>query len=256
MGFLKGLHQYLTPQGDGNGRINAGIKVGALGSAVYLETGGTIEDQWTLASNKLEVGDVVRFTAVGTGATGYAINTDYYVAEVNGSDKFSLATALGGAAIEGVGDSGGTWTLTRQQVIFYIQPGATERIVVTDLIAFLQDATSWDATEYGSGSALANGITVRKMTGTSTLVEDITVGHPVQHNAEWTVIAHDRDRTAWGAGDEAMTMVIAFGHMGINPGLILDGSKSDRLEVLINDDLSGLTDHRFLAHGYYPDIGA
>lgn len=83
----------------------------SVGDATYDETGGGVEDEWTLASHGLQVGDAVQFTAVGTGATGYAVDTTYYVAEVPGVNTFTLAATLGGSAIEGTDDSVGTWTI-------------------------------------------------------------------------------------------------------------------------------------------------
>ena len=83
-----------------------------LGAATYDEAGGTVDDVWTLAAHGLAVGDHVRFSAVGTGATGYAVDTDYWVAAVPGATEFTLAATSGGAAIAGTGDSVGIWTLT------------------------------------------------------------------------------------------------------------------------------------------------
>ena len=86
-----------------------------LGDAAYTETGGVTEDMWTLAAHGLVVGDHCRFTAVGTGATGYAVDTDYWVAAVTNANVFTLSATNGGAAIEGTGDSAGTWTIVKQE---------------------------------------------------------------------------------------------------------------------------------------------
>ena len=70
------------------------------------------------------VDDSVMFTAVGTGATGYAISTRYFVVEVPDDDTFTLSATLGGSAIAGTGDSSGTWTLaqlTAQDVVDAIE---------------------------------------------------------------------------------------------------------------------------------------
>lgn len=85
----------------------------SLGNATYDVTGGAEEDLWTLASHGLAVGDSVIFTAAGTGATGYAASTRYYVASVPSVNTFQLSATLGGAVIEGTGDSVGTWTIGR-----------------------------------------------------------------------------------------------------------------------------------------------
>lgn len=86
----------------------------SLGNATYDETGGGVEDEWTLTSHGLQVNDRVEFTAVGTGATGYAVDTAYWVASVPNANTFTLAATQGGSAIEGTGDSGGTWTIAEK----------------------------------------------------------------------------------------------------------------------------------------------
>ena len=92
-----------------------------LGNATYDETGGGVEDEWTLTAHGLAVDDVVHFTAVGGGASGYAVNTQYKVKAVPTANTFTIGLESGGAAIAGTGDSTGTWTLARSviQVVKY-----------------------------------------------------------------------------------------------------------------------------------------
>ena len=85
----------------------------SIGACTYDEAGGGVDDEWTNTTHGLAVGDGVIFTAVGTGATGYAISTKYYVAAVPNANTFTLSATLGGSAIEGTDDSVGTWTLVR-----------------------------------------------------------------------------------------------------------------------------------------------
>lgn len=85
----------------------------AIGDCTYDETGGGVEDEWTKVSHGLSIDDSVMFTAVGTGATGYAVDTRYFVVEVPDSDTFTLSATLRGSAIAGTGDSAGTWTLAQ-----------------------------------------------------------------------------------------------------------------------------------------------
>lgn len=85
----------------------------SLGAATYDETGGAAEDLWTLASHGLAVNDTVRFSAAGTGATGYSSGIIYYVASVPSANTFTLSATESGSAIEGTDDSVGTWTLEK-----------------------------------------------------------------------------------------------------------------------------------------------
>lgn len=108
------------------------IDSATIGAATYDETGGAAEDLWTLSSHGLAVGDPVRFTAVGTGATGYAVNTVYWVAAVPSANTFTISATEGGSAIEGTGDSSGTWTL--ESVVFnYREVPSNRWDVVTDV---------------------------------------------------------------------------------------------------------------------------
>ncbi len=89
-----------------------------LGAATYDETGGASEDLWTLSAHGMDDGQRVQFSAVGTGASGYAADTDYYVVGST-ANAFQLSATLGGAAIAGTGDSAGTWTLGRLDTQWY-----------------------------------------------------------------------------------------------------------------------------------------
>ena len=80
-------------------------------AATFDVTGGALEDLWTSTAHGLAVGDTVQFRAVGTGAEPYAVDTTYYVVNVNDANTFQLSATSGGAVLEGTGtDSAGTWT--------------------------------------------------------------------------------------------------------------------------------------------------
>lgn len=85
-----------------------------IGNPTYDETGGHIEDEWTLATHGLADLQKVWFSAVGTGASGYAVDTFYWVI-LHDANLFQLASSLANAIadipISGTGDSAGTWTL-------------------------------------------------------------------------------------------------------------------------------------------------
>lgn len=84
-----------------------------LGDPTFLESTGGVPNEWTLSTHGLAVNDLVEFVAVGTGATGYAINTPYYVASVPTANTFQLSATKGGSPIAGTGDSGSIWTISK-----------------------------------------------------------------------------------------------------------------------------------------------
>lgn len=110
----------------------------SLGNATYDETGGAEEDLWTLASHGLQVNDQVEFSAVGTGATGYAVSTLYHVAAVDSVNTFRLSQTRGGSVIEGTDDSGGTWTLAERYAYASHPAGADDFKPASSDTAFAQ----------------------------------------------------------------------------------------------------------------------
>ena len=68
-------------------------------------------DVWTTSTpHGLFVGDIISFVSSGGGATGYSINTDYYVKTVPSTTSVTLSASSGGAVVDGSSDSSGNWT--------------------------------------------------------------------------------------------------------------------------------------------------
>lgn len=132
--------------------------------------------------------------------------------------------------------------------IAYIQPGASEVFRVARMIVGIEDTSGFSAAEYGNlGGGLTNGVTVRKQSDGGTLI-DLTDGLPVKTNASWGMLCYDVDLKTWGVGDELLVVRWTFAKAG--QYLRLDGSNNERLEVVLNDDFSGLVAHTFMVQGY------
>lgn len=132
--------------------------------------------------------------------------------------------------------------------IFYIQPGAGEIYRLQRMIVSLEDTNGFSAQEYGNlGSALTNGITVRVQNDSGTVYE-LTDGDPVKTNAKWGAFCYDVDLKTWGAGDEFLLVRWTFSRTGQPMRLV--GDNNERLEVVLNDDFSGLVDQTFIVQGY------
>lgn len=131
--------------------------------------------------------------------------------------------------------------------IFYIQPPATQDYLLTRLIVSIEDTQGMQAEEYGNlGAALTNGITVRVQDDSGTLV-DLTDSAPVKTNAKWGALCYDVDLKSWGAGDELILVRWTFSRSGRD--VLLRGDRNERLEVVLNDNLTGLISHEFLVQG-------
>ena len=112
-------------------RIDVYLPVNAdtIGDATFDVTEGGVEDEWTLNSHGLKVGNRVKFTAVGTGAEPYAVDTDYWVVNIPDSDTFQLSATKGGSVLEGTGtDSSGTWTL-----LYSVDTSVKVKMLIADI---------------------------------------------------------------------------------------------------------------------------
>lgn len=125
---------------DNASTIVAAVGAETIGDATFDMTGGASEDVWTLTAHGLAVGDVVRFTAVGTGAAPYVVDTDYFVVNVT-ANLFQLSNTKGGPVIEGTGtegvdgDSAGTWTVeNRKGQDFNDGTNATQKAYLMKLV--------------------------------------------------------------------------------------------------------------------------
>ncbi len=104
-------------------------------TATFDVTGGATEDLWTSTSHGLVVGDEVQFTAVGTGAEGYAVDTPYWVVQQADANTFELSATKGGATLAGTGsNSSGTWTVQKAAQL--------TRANIENLIRTMGDAAS------------------------------------------------------------------------------------------------------------------
>jgi len=173
---------------------------------------------------------------------------------VSGTDKFTLSATQGGSAIEGTGNSAGTWTIARQTTKMYFQPAADEKCFVARLIVTIQDANGARITDYGNiTNGITNGITVWEEDDSGTIV-DFTDGHPITINGEWGHFCYDVNLLTWGSGEELVVARWSFFKFGVSGGIFLDGANSERFGVTLDDDLSGLVGHHFLAQGHYTGI--
>jgi hypothetical protein len=131
---------------------------------------------------------------------------------------------------------------------FYIQPAAGEIFVITRLIVAIYDTGGMQTQEYGNlGGPLANGVTVQLATN-GVQTKDLCDGVPVKYNGDWARMCHDADVKSWGAGNDHNTIRWTFARSGTD--VVLDGDSLESLDVVLNDDFTGLISHYFLIQGY------
>lgn len=136
--------------------------------------------------------------------------------------------------------------------ILYIQPPAGYTFHIARMIVEIEDTGVMRAEYYGStNGALTNGIQVREQDDSGT-INDLTDGVPIKTNAGWGSQCYDVDVKSWGAGNEVLLVRWTFAASGAP--IVLDGANNERLEVVLNDDLSGLVEHRFMVQGLVTDL--
>jgi len=132
---------------------------------------------------------------------------------------------------------------------FILQPPSSEDWRIERMLVHIRDTGVFAAGEYGSTSALTNGVVVRVETDTGTVYDLTDVS--VKTNAQWGRQCYDARVDTWGVGDEFLNARWTFSKAGYP--IRLDGTQGQRLAVYLQDDLSNLTDHTFYAQGFKED---
>ena len=135
----------------------------------------------------------------------------------------------------------GNYSVTPE--IFYIQPAAGEILRISRMIISYTDAGGMTNNEYGNiGAALTNGVIVRKQNNSGTL-NLITGTLPVKINSDWGAHCYDFKVLQYGAGNDLALARWTFKESGAPIRLV--GDNNERLEVLLNDNFTGLETHCF-----------
>ena len=151
--------------------------------------------------------------------------------------------------IDSVGDGSGSINLNVNgsvtPVIFRYTPSFTDVVYIRRLIFYLSDTGTLDSGGFGNGAALTNGIEFMGMRNVGLPSEfRFTDGsfRPIKTNTEWQSYAHDIIHSSWGTGDESYSVRYTLEKDGTD--LALTSANLDEFWIIINDDLSGISDVR------------
>jgi hypothetical protein len=151
---------------------------------------------------------------------------------------------IGGSPDAVLDYSGGGLGLTK----FFLAPALGEIYRVARLLVFIED-TKIIADQYGNISGgLAVGVKLTVENSIGGVLNDLMDGETVQTSAGWAKYCFDADLKAWGVGNEFLPVRWTFTKGGVYLRLV--GDDDERLVITVNDDLTGLDDHEFLAQGY------
>ncbi len=134
------------------------------------------------------------------------------------------------------------------EIFFIGPPPANEYWHIERMVVQVSDAGALDAGKYGNNVELTNGITVRKQDDSGTVIE-LTGGKPIITNADWGGVCYDVASVGFGQGDNYLGVRWTFGKSGWP--LYLDGDgDNERLEVVVNDDMTDLVGQTFMVQGW------
>ena len=147
----------------------------------------------------------------------------------------------------GTTDAIGDYSSTPLNLRLY---GGTSKdtVVVHRLIVSVQDSGTFDADKYGNGITLTNGIRVYVKDRDDATMEELTA-FPILSSGDWAAHCHDATLHDFGQGDSILTIRWTFSKSGLP--VILKFAEFEYMEIVLNDDFSGLVHHRFQIQGHY-----
>lgn len=150
----------------------------------------------------------------------------------------SLGTGLG--TINIIADYSGAAT------DFWIEPPAGEIWHILRIMVKISDSGNFRPEWYGANGPLTNGLKI--IHEVNSVDNDLTGQLPIRNIGEMAAYMFDIKLHDFGAGDKFITGRWSFSRSGV--ALALNGDTNDKLIVRVNDDMSGLTGHKFIAQGH------
>lgn len=123
--------------------------------------------------------------------------------------------------------------------------------VLTSLDIIIIFSGQYDASLYGSLTALANGILITVKDSSDTVIANFTP-QPVKNSSHWDLVGGSGTRIAFrsSSGNSLLSVDVDFLISGDVP-LVLDGSKGHYLEMNVQNSLVGLVSQLASVQGRY-----
>lgn len=129
-------------------------------------------------------------------------------------------------------------------------PSSTEDVEIGRMIVKIEDAGTFDADKYGNNITLTNGIRCYVKDSSDAVIEEITA-FPIISSGDWAGHCHDVTLHSFGTGNNVLTVRWTFSRSGHPIELHL--TNGQYFEIYLNDDFTGLIEHRFQIQGYFKD---
>lgn len=134
----------------------------------------------------------------------------------------------------------------------FIQPPSGSQWTILGVHHELIDTTKFAVLKFGGRDALVNGIFMRITSGSgASLIFENSAR--IYDNASLGRTATKVEHMNFGTDGEAILSEWKFEELFGAP-IVLDGDKAERLEVLLNDDFTGLDENYFIAHGFLGSV--
>ena len=131
-------------------------------------------------------------------------------------------------------------------VEFKLVTVANEPWEIWRLLVFVRDTLAFSAEDYGNiNGPLTNGISICTVDADGEIMVDLCDGVEVVSNADWSRLNYDVAPLDFGSGDNYLVVRWSFNKMG-EPLHLKNG---ESLVITVNDDLTGLVEHRFGIQG-------
>jgi hypothetical protein len=223
---------------------------------------GRLDNLTTLSAQS----DPEDMTMTLTDTTGFVDGTHVGVFSANDPDVFYLGTQLGapagnvitldtpidqelqvGSAVAGttvnLAVDGSVTTQSFQ--IGPVGPGSTQVVDITRIMGHILDSTAMDDGKFGGIPALTNGVVLRH---NNSVIQNIW---NVKTNADLALLCYDfrySDKAPGGQFGLNFRNTYAGQHAH---GVVIELDPGDYLEILIQDDLTGLDEFRMMAQGHF-----
>lgn len=132
-------------------------------------------------------------------------------------------------------------------IIFDIKPSFRNKWHINNIVIVIEDGTEMDSAKFGGISALTKGICIRRVNGLNDNISNIKSNG--EFKARGFTVSYDEKAPSGSYG------ICASKHFNSQAGngvtIYLDGSTEDALQIIIQDDLTGLSKFTATAQGHY-----
>jgi len=152
-------------------------------------------------------------------------------------------------ALDTVGDGSGTTNATGNYAAvatgFKMVCPSGKGHTITQLMIHIAGPTNFALTGYGSiAGGVTNGVVIQFSLGG--VLMSLNAGMPFKSNDDWAHASADVNHLTFVGGGDSLVIPFKIADFGI-PLVLAAG---DFIQVLLNDDFTGLTSQHFIAHGY------